>query len=137
MTNDFTSVLSVIYFFVEVSLTDHMTEIIDDQLLEEVDDFEVMKESTVTGWQPGVGALHAKGWAVLLHMPIPEWEDEHERDSCSSSQREVAMKLQVNRKSYVDEALEVACWTSANYMNLSECHTVNKHTSTSDYIATK
>ncbi|CAN6372006.1 unnamed protein product, partial [Urochloa humidicola] len=84
--------------FVEASFPDHIMEIADVRLLEEIDDFEALKESTVTAMECVRSVLRV-GLSCTCQSP-------NER----MSTRELLMKLQAIKESYdVDEALQVAC----------------------------
>ncbi|CAL4981180.1 unnamed protein product [Urochloa decumbens] len=83
--------------FVEASFPDHITEIVvDAQLLEEIDDYEALKECTVTAMECVQSVLRV-GLSCTCQSP-------NER----MSTRELPMKLQAIKESYdVDEALQV------------------------------
>ncbi|OEL14588.1 putative LRR receptor-like serine/threonine-protein kinase [Dichanthelium oligosanthes] len=84
--------------FVEASFPDHMTDIVNAQLLEEIDDFEAQKESTVTAMECVQSVLRV-GLSCTCHPP-----------SERMSTREVAMKLRAIRESYdADEARQMGC----------------------------
>ncbi|CAN6381312.1 unnamed protein product [Urochloa humidicola] len=84
--------------FVDESFPDHILEMVDAQLLEEIDDFESLKESTVTA-MGCVRSVLRVGLSCTCQSP-----------SERMSTRELPMKLQALKESYdVDEVLQVAC----------------------------
>ncbi|CAO2144200.1 unnamed protein product [Urochloa humidicola] len=84
--------------FVEASFPDHITEVADARLLEEIDDLEALKESTLTAMECVRSVLR-----VGLSCTC---QSANER----MSSRELLMKLQAIKESYdVDGALQLAC----------------------------